>query len=427
MKKMLIVAVRELRERIANRSFWALAVVGPLVLMLVLIGLFRFGGQDNQHWRILIADPANLMESKIAAGSTGNNSYFFINDYVEIEDFNRLPKFATYDALVEINEKVLSNKSAFVFYRKAPSVKTQISLKFQVEQRIEEVLAGQFTKLSLADFRQIKRPITLNYRDAADPENQAPSQAGWVGFLFGALILFFIFLFGMTILRSVSREKSSRIVEVLAAVVSPAQLMGGKILGIGASALIQFLFWIIVTATGLYLLRENLYLDSYGAAANGEYVSYNEYVNLVFERLDFGVMVLWFLVFFVVGYLFYGAFFAAVGAVSGSESDGQQFVFPIIAILLCSLYAGYYAIYHPGTAFSNVLLYIPFFTPVVVMVKLAQGFSGSESYQLLAALLVEVIFLGLALFLAARFYRNGLLRFGHTFKLKHLISWGKKS
>lgn len=427
MKKVLIVAVRELRERIANRSFWALAIFGPLVLMLILIGLFRFGGKENQHWRILIADPTNLMENKISAGSTGSNSYFFINDYVEIGDFDRLPKFATYDALVEINEKVLSNKSAFVFYREAPSLKTQINLKFQVEQRIEEVLAERFTKLSLAEFRQIKRPIVLNYRDVADPLNQAPEQSGWVGFLFGSLILFFIFLFGMTILRSVSREKSNRIVEVLAAVVSPAQLMGGKILGIGASALVQFLLWITITATGLYLMRENLYLDSYGAAANGEYISYNEYVNLVFERLDFQVMICWFLIFFVAGYLFYGAFFAALGAISGSESDGQQFVFPIIAILLCSLYAGYYAVYHPGTTFSGVLLYIPFFTPVVAMVKLAQGFSGSESYQLFAALLSELAFLSLALYVAARFYRNGLLRFGHTLKLKHLISWGKKS
>ena len=76
--------------------------------------------------------------------------YGYSNNYIEIEDFADKPEYQPYDAMVEVNEKVLSNKSSFVFYREKPSFTMTVNVRYQVERRLEEVLAAEFTKLSVS-------------------------------------------------------------------------------------------------------------------------------------------------------------------------------------------------------------------------------------------------------------------------------------
>jgi ABC-2 type transport system permease protein len=428
MKHSWIIALRELRERIGSRSFVVMALVGPLLVLSMTYLLFALGGQGRQHWNVLIADPGGIMENKIMAGTDKSIAYSFTGNYIEIEDFAQNPQYQQFDALIEVNEKILSNKTSFVFYREKPSVDMSISLRYHVERRMEELLAAEFTKLSVSEFRQIKQPLTMSFRNVYDPNEESSDLAGWVGLFFGTVIFVFIFLFGMTILRSVSREKSNRIVEVLVATVHPRALMFGKILGIGLSAFLQFLLWLVVISVGLYLMRETLFVDIYdpsNAVQEGSSQAYNRFVELVFERIQFSNMIAYFLLFFAVGYLFYGAFFAALGAVTGSESDGQQFLLPLIALLLFALYSGYFVLTNPDSPLADFYQYFPFTAPVVVMVKLAMGYPEGEGYQLFISLLILLASTFGVLALAAKLYRNGLLQYGHSVRLRQIVQWLK--
>jgi len=123
-------------------------------------------------------------------------------------------------------------------------------------------------------------------------------------------------------------------------------------------------------------------------------------------------MIGYFLLFFAVGYLFYGAFFAALGAVTGSESDGQQFLLPLIALLLFALYSGYYVLNNPETQLAQLYHYLPFTAPVVVMVKLAVGYPEGEGYQLFISLLILLVSAFAVLSLAGRLYKNGITQCG---------------
>lgn len=427
MRNSWIIAMRELRERLGSRSFILMAVLGPLVVLTFTYLIFQFGGKEQQKWHVLIVDPANIMEQKIMAGEDPNIQYSFADNYIEIEQFAKEKRFQPYDAMVEVNEKVLSNKSCFLFYREKPSFTMSVNIRYQVERRLEEVLAKEFTKLSVSEFRKIKQPLNFAFRNVYDPKNVTGDLAGWVGLFFGAVIFVFIFLFGMTILRSVSREKTNRVVEILLATVKPRALMLGKILGIGLSAFIQVFLWIIIIGFGLYLMRETIFVDMYDASnqIEGQVTDYNQFVELVFDRVQFGVMLFYFSLFFAAGYLFYGAFFAALGATSGSESDGQQFLIPLILILCFALYAGYYALENPDSPWTTFLLYFPFTAPVVAMVKLSLGFADGEAYQLFVSLFLLVAGAVLVIQLAARLFKNGLLQFGHTLRLKNIILWLK--
>ena len=436
-----LVAQRELLERIKTRSFISMAIVGPLLVLLITYVLFVLGGNDKTRWKVLIADPANIMDTRMLSNNNGNISYDFADDYIQLEDFEKGKRYQKYDVLLEVNEKILINKSAYLFYREKPNFSVSMTMQFQLERRLEEVLVDRFTEMSVQDYRKIKQPITVGFRNVYDPKNESTTLGSWVGFFFGSIILFFILLFGMTILRSVSNEKSNRVVEVLLASVKPRQLMMGKIAGIGLAAIIQLVLWVVIVAFGLYIMRETLFPNIIDASkwdvakmANEmkdmtlqqqltRSTGYNSFVELIYERIQFDNMLFYFLLFLVAGYIFYGTFFAALGATSGSENDGQQFVIPIVLLLMLAVWAGYYVLNNPESGLSYLFALLPFTSPMVSMVKLAQGYSPGEGYQIFVSFGLLVISSLITLRIAGRLYTNGILQFGHRLRISQFVKW----
>lgn len=441
----MLIAMREWRERIGSRSFILFSIIGPLIVLGFIYLLFAYGGNSKQHWNVLIADPTGVFENKVMANEDESVTYSFANGYIELEEFRDAKKYQSFDAMVEINEKILSNKLAFVFYREKPSMRMQTRVQYQCERRLEEVMVKEFTDLSVRKFREIKQPLNVQFKDVYDPHEQANDMTGWVGFVFGLLIFIFIFLFGMTILRSVSREKSNRIVEVVLASVKPRQMMFGKIMGIGLAAFLQFAIWLVIIVAGLYLMRDLIFVDVFDAsnlnlqqlavdASDKTYQEqyfamreYNQFVELVYDRIQYVNQLSFFVLFFIAGYLFYGSLFAAIGSTMGSESDGQQFVIPVVLLLCFSIYGGYYYMNYPEASLSAWLHYLPFTSPVVVMVKLAIGYPEGEAYQIYFSLIILLISAFIMLVIAGRLYKNGILQFGHRVKLKHVLKWLRKT
>ena len=391
-----------------------------------------FCEQGKKEWNVLVTDPTHLMQNKIIPDAKGSITYSFADGDIEIEDFRDGKRYQEFDAMVEINRGVLYNKSGFVFYREAPSTGISVKLMQQVERRIEEVLVGDLTDFSIEEYLKIKQALSLKFKNVYDPDEVINNNTGWLGLFYGTIIFIFIFLFGMTILRSVAREKSNRIVEVLLATVSPRQLMTGKIIGIGLAAMVQFIIWAIIIGIGLFVMRETIFPDLYDAANLTDPMSmasaeYNEFVDLVYSRVPFSLMVPFFVMFFLGGYLFYGSVFAGIGATMGTESDGQQFVLPLIFLLCISLYSGYYAMNFPQSDLTTWLHYIPFTSPVVVMVKLAQGYKPGHGYEIYMSLFILIISSLISLRIAGRLYKNGILQFGHRVGLKHMFKWLRKT
>ena len=117
MRNSWIIALREWKERIGSRTFVLFSILGPLTVLTILYMLFAYGGKTATKWNVLITDPSGMMEGKIASRLNSTIRYSFADDYIEIEEFAQGKRFQQYDAMVEVNEKVLSNKIGFVFYR----------------------------------------------------------------------------------------------------------------------------------------------------------------------------------------------------------------------------------------------------------------------------------------------------------------------
>lgn len=443
MFKAWLIAKRELKERIKSRSFLLMATLGPICILGLIYLLFSLGGSEKKHWNVLIMDKQEVLETKLMPKKDPKFTFHFINEYVDYDQFAELDQFKQYDMSVWVNEKVFTNKTIIVSYRERPSEQLKRRLIHHLERRLEEVMVGEFTTLSVGDFRKIKQPFNFSFKNTYDPREEDSYMAGWVGYSFGAFIILFIFLFGMTILRSVAREKANRIVELLMAAVSAKNLLGGKILGIGITAILQFVLWVIIIGAGLYIFRQTFFPDLVNPSYVVEQMSaevaestkdaynmtartYNDFVDLIYKQIHFVNMILFFVIFFIGGFLFYGAFFAMIGASMGSESDGQQYIIPISLLLILSLIVGYHSIYNAESTLTLVLGFIPFTSPVVMMTKLGSGFTDGTAWQLYLSIFILFVSALYILNVAGRIYKNGILQFGHRLKLGLLIKWLRK-
>ena len=103
MNKSVLIAFRELKERIGNRSFKLMLFIGPLLIISMIYLLLESGNQGVTSMKVLISDPTNLFENKIAARTTEGVTYYFYEDYIEFDAFKNSPKFQEFDALIELN------------------------------------------------------------------------------------------------------------------------------------------------------------------------------------------------------------------------------------------------------------------------------------------------------------------------------------
>jgi ABC-2 type transport system permease protein len=96
-------------------------------------------------------------------------------------------------------------------------------------------------------------------------------------------------------------------------------------------------------------------------------------------------------------------------------------------MLTLALYAGYYTLQNPAAELTSWFHYLPFTSPVVVMVRLSQGYEPGQGYQIWLSLLILLVSAALLLSFAGRLYKNGILQFGHRLRIATLLKWVRKS
>ena len=224
-----------------------------------------------------------------------------------------------------------------------------------------------------------------------------------LGIIFTFLIYTFIMAYGAMVMQGVMEEKNNRIIEIMISSVKPFDLMMGKVIGIGLVGLTQFAFWGILLIIGS-LIGSN--------AAVG--------IDVFSGRLM--ELSLYFILFFIGGFLIYASLFAAVGAIAGSQEDTQQYLMPITLLILFAFYAGFFSTQNPDGALAFWTSMIPLTSPIVMMTRLASGVSWWELIMSITILSVTVL---LFFKLAAKIYSVGILMSGKKPTFSEIIKWLK--
>jgi ABC-2 type transport system permease protein len=230
----------------------------------------------------------------------------------------------------------------------------------------------------------------------------------WFGtFAFVMVLYMSLLLYGIAVMRGILEEKSSRVMEVLLGSMSPDQLMTGKIVGIGLVGLTQMAIY-VVTAGSL-----RAYFAAQQAAA--EWTSALDAFS--------PVKMLWFVVFYVLGYFMYTALFAAIGAVCNTEQEAQNLQTPVVMCLVIPMLMAFFFVNNPDSTVAVVVSLIPIFTPMVMYMRISVLTPPLWQIALSILLMVGTIFL---LFKAtAKIFRIGVLMYGKRPTIPEILRWAR--
>ena len=236
-------------------------------------------------------------------------------------------------------------------------------------------------------------------------------------------------------MRSVIEEKTSRIIEVIISSVKPIKLLLGKIFGTSLAGITQFMAWVILLGVLSFVVTAIFGVDI-STIQSPQQEMMNQMQNnpegmegIIVEvlreinNLPLTNLIIMFLFFFIGGYLLYASLYAAIGAAVDSETDTQQFMLPMLLPLILAVYVGFFTVIEdPHGTVSQVFSFIPFTSPVVMLMRIPFGVPIWQ--QILSLVILFATFIGTVWF-AAKIYRVGILMYGKKPSYKELIKWIK--
>jgi len=239
---------------------------------------------------------------------------------------------------------------------------------------------------------------------AGGEETQDQGQVFLLSYGLVLIIFMSVLGYGIYVMRGVLEEKSSHIVEIIVSAVKPFELMLGKILGIGAVGLTQFSLWSLV---GLALSAPGM-LAAAGLGA------------IEMPSMPLSLMV-FFVVFFVLGFLLYGTLYAGIGAAFNTEKDAQNFQAAISVFLMAPLVLMMVIFNEPNGTMATVLSFVPFFTPMLMFLRMTLVRVPPVQVAASVALLVATILV--MAWIVGKIYRVGILMQGSKPGLKDVLRW----
>jgi ABC-2 type transport system permease protein len=261
-----------------------------------------------------------------------------------------------------------------------------------------------------------------------------------IGYSCGILIYIIMLIYGMMVLRGVMEEKTSRIAEVMVSSVKPFELMMGKIVGIGAVGLTQFLLWVVLiivltSSVQAFIPHETLLqiqelqkhngnLSGGGMMQTSESAQQIYNIKHVLGTANWPLIISCFGFYFLGGYLFYAALFAAVGSVVEDIQSSQTLTLPVTMPIIFSFLIMSIVVYSPDTPLAVWASMIPFSSPIVMLTRVAYGVPGTVPYwQLILSMLLLIAGFLFTTWMAGKIYRTGILLYGKKISWREMWKW----
>jgi len=425
MNKIGLIIAREYLTRVKKKSFIIMSIVGPLLFGLIFVIPIWLASREGDEKVIEVLDESGYFRGEFTG--MGSVSFIYLDD--ALEDAKTDLKDKGNYGLLYIPKLDLEQPEGIVFFAESnPSIEVQSSLERFLKNKIEEIKLNE-SGIDKEKLNKIKTNVdisVINITEKGEKEEDI-IMATVVGYAAAFMLYFFIFLYGVQTLRGVIEEKSSKIVEVIISSVKPFQLMMGKILGIGAVGLTQFILWVVLTFT-ISQVMLSVYGIDLSEARQMEMVQSPEVppsdeipeILTKINTINFPLVLGSFLFYFLGGFFFYGSLFAGVGSAVDNDADAQQFQLPVTLPLIFSIIILSAIIREPHGSLAFWASIIPFTSPVVMMMRIP--FDPPIWEIALSMVLMVLGFIGTT-WLAGRVYRVGILMHGAKVNYKILAKW----
>lgn len=258
--------------------------------------------------------------------------------------------------------------------------------------------------LNRSAFRFIQAPITL--------EEYQLTQSGVLSgqnilirymtpFIFMFVLIMGIITTSQSIISSIIEERTHKIVELLLSSVKPAEIMAGKILGMGLLGLTQiFIYMIILYQAGSHFLPDHFTAGLLNTSH-----------------------LIWYFVFFILGYLMFSTIYVALGSLFDNERDAQQLGGVLSLIALLPIYFISFMLEHPESNLTVILSYIPLITPLLMIARI--GIMTPSFWSILGMAFYLVAWIVILIWFASRIFRLAVLMYGKRPTFQEILRWNR--
>ncbi|MES2648620.1 MAG: ABC transporter permease [Bacteroidota bacterium] len=436
MNKTWLIIKREYLSRVTKKTFILTTFLTPILFIGLIAAVVFITVKSVKEEKIAVDEANGVLKEFIT--DEGNIKYEFVAN----ADTSLLSKGYT-GVLLAPGTGINKTPVYQVYSRKSKSDDVTRKIKRQVNEATRADLIMREAKLTRVQYDSMmvssqQAEVNNQVLNESNETTQGNFEvASGIGYAAGFLIYITLFLYGAMVMRGVMEEKTNRIAEVIISSVKPRQLMMGKIIGIGAVGLTQFILWIVLmtvlsTVLGSFIPQEALIQAQ--QAQNGMPGAMNQggseairnlaAMKTTMSTVNWPLIIGCFIFYFLGGYLFYAALFAAVGsAVNEDPQDAQSLMFPITLPIVLAIIIMINAIRQPDSSLATWSSMIPFFSPIVMMARLPFGPSVVPWWQLLASMALLVAGFLFTIWLSAKIYRTGILMYGKKVTLKELGKW----
>ena len=418
MKNIILIAKREFFTQVKKKSFIILTLLTPL-LIIVFGGVVSLMFQANEtQMQISVIDKSGLFKDRLK--SDQNIRYVFSSEETEKSLIKAL------ETTEEMNGVMIIPKKEIHELENSIEILTNKNLSNEARRNIagnisEIIKAEKINALgiSTAQIEDLNKGVNLHVVNILEKEKKQDSflvgvKSGLSMFLMYCVFTF-IMMYGIRVMRSVLEEKNNRVVEILISSVKPFELMMGKILGVTGVALVQFGVWVVMIFASVMTLGSS----NVGMVSG---VAEVQMVLSALSQINYGLILFVFVIYFLLGYLFYSAMYAAIGSAVDNETETQQFTLFAILPMMLGFYGSITIMNNPDGPMSFWLSMIPFTSPIAMLARIPFDVPVWELVLSIGILLVST--LGMV-FIASKIYRVGILMYGNKVTLKELWKWMK--
>lgn len=405
MRNLFLIAKREYLERVRTRAFMIATVLIPAI-MLGAIKFSTHGAKTAGHIAIVSADTSLALDLKQEL-EDGDNSQMKADVYQPTSGWEK-----HLDSVIDAGQLdgylVIDNSGTQPQITYASASKGDIMTKSTLNAALRRVLTRE--RLLHRGMQRdeidtlLKTPVMQTETVSDGHISRSDTNSGFYSaYALFFLMYFVVMLHGINVASSVVEEKTSRVFEVMLATVKPAEMMGGKLLGVGAVGLTQVAIWIGFIAAMLFTPL----LAAVGAGGFK--------VSLSSSQLFF------FVVFFVLGFMLYSAIAAAIGALVNSEQELRQFNMVIALPMAVNTIVLYPVVTASNSTLSVILSMIPTSTPLLMFLRMS--IAPVPAWQVALSLVLLCASIAGVVWLAARIYRVGILMYGKRPNLPEILRW----
>lgn len=438
MNKLFLVIQREYTTRVKKRSFIILTIAIPfLIAAIAFVPFWLASIQNDEQKQVAVHDATGHYISEFHS----NTAYSF-EPITDPDNKAYYSSDSPYEAVVDIRGDLTKDAKAVTIYSRK---EVSAGLQTYVESLLnEQVRRDKLEATGIEGIDRILNDVQTRISVATakrDAEGEATSSntdvAIGAGFLLMFLSYMFVLSYGGMVMASVTEEKTNRIVELIVSSIKPFQLMMGKIIGIALVGFTQMAIWgvmlsILLTGIGMIFgLSDAAMQQAAGAGSMGMMNAGPDAAMMVADsgtqelltaifNLPYVEMLLFFVLYFIGGYLLYASFFAGIGASVNEQEDSSQFMMPVILVMLFGLYAAMGSVENTDGPLAFWTSMFPLTSPIVMMVRIPFGVPLWQEL-LSVALLYATAFL--FVWLSARIYRVGILMYGKKPTIKEMVKW----